>query len=84
MDTHPVRILFETSPERLEALTKRVMAFAVYSRLHRSGGRMYLEVAVRDDIFGSGTADTSGTSEKKPVPVPGEVPEAGTAISVYP
>ena len=82
MDTHPVRILFETSPERLEALTKRVMAFAVYSRLHRSGGRMYLEVAVRDDIFGSGTAGISGASGN--TPVPGEVPEEGTAMSVYP
>ena len=51
MGRHPLRIVYETSPEKLEGLKKWVMAFATATRIREVRGRMYLEVDINEDIF---------------------------------
>ena len=51
MSEHLIRILYETSPEKIERLSKRLMPVAESMEKKESGDKLYLEVVVRDDFF---------------------------------
>lgn len=51
MDEHRIRILYETSPEKLERLRERVSSFATATRIRKVWGRMFLEAEIIEDIL---------------------------------
>ncbi len=51
LEENLVRILYETPPEKVEKLSKRLMPVAASMEVRQSEGKTYLEVTVRDDFF---------------------------------
>lgn len=51
MEENLVRIIYETPPDKVEKLSKRLMPVAASMEVRQFEGKTYLEVAVRDDFL---------------------------------
>lgn len=51
MEKNLVRIIYETPPDKVEKLSKRLMPVAASMEVRQFEGKTYLEVAVRDDFL---------------------------------